>query len=341
MVKRVVQIRPDAEPWLDIFSAARPGPQSRDQLAPNHVSQVGRTVRRAPEVMVKVTGGATSLGALRAHLKYISRNGVQPVETDGGESLKGRGSLESLIEDWQLDLSSGQYRRTRSGQAPPRPVKLVHHIVLSMPAPTPPDKVLAAARRFARERFGTEHRYAMALHTDQRHPHAHLVVKSEGLHGRRLRIDKRTLRLWREDFAQYMREQGVPANATPRAVRGANRRKTLDPMLRAQRRGASWAMRQKVEAVAKQIANGALFNEPGRAKLIETRKAVVAGWLAVAKTLDRQGETQLAADVRKFVQEMPPVMTDKERLAYDYVQSLKERITPKKPDPLREQERTR
>jgi hypothetical protein len=291
--------------------------------------------------MVKVTGGATSLGALMAHLKYISRHGVQPVETDGGESLKGRGSLESLVDDWHLDLSSGQYRRTRLGQPPPRSVKLVHHIVLSMPAPTPPDKVLAAARKFARERFGTEHRYAMVLHTDQRHPHAHLVVKSEGLHGRRLRIDKRTLRLWREDFAQYMREQGVPANATPRAVRGGSRRKALDPMLRAQRRCASWAWRQKVEEVARQIAEGSVFNEPGREKLIETRKAVVAGRLAVAKTLDRQGETKLAADVRKFVHEMPPVMTDKERLAHDFVQSLKERITPKKPDPLREQERTR
>jgi hypothetical protein len=131
------------------------------------------------------------------------------------------------------------------------------------------------------------------------------------------------------------------ANATPRAVRGASRRKALDPMLRTQRRGASWAMRQKVEAVAQQIANGSVFDEPERAKLVETRKAVVAGWLAVAKILDRQGETKLAADVRKFVQEMPPVMTDKERLAHQLVQSVKERITPKKPDPVRVPERTR
>jgi hypothetical protein len=34
-------------------------------------------------------------------------------------------------------------------------------------------------------------------------------------------------------------------------------------------------------------------------------------------------------------------MTVKERLAYEFVQSLKERITPKKPDPVRVQERTR
>ena len=60
-----------------------------------------------------------------------------------------------------------------------------------------------------------------------------------------------------------------------------------------------------------------------------------------AKTLDRQGETKLAADVRKFVQEMPPVMTDKEQLAYQFVQSFNERTTPQKSDPVRVPERTR
>lgn len=41
------------------------------------------------------------------------------------------------------------------------------------------DRVLAAAKVFARERFGAKHRYAMVLHTHQRHPHVHLVVKAE------------------------------------------------------------------------------------------------------------------------------------------------------------------
>jgi hypothetical protein len=45
------------------------------------------------------------------------------------------------------------------------------------------------------------------LHTDQQHPHVHLVVKAEGNHGRRLHIDKPMLRAWREDFARIMRER--------------------------------------------------------------------------------------------------------------------------------------
>lgn len=80
----------------------------------------------------------------------------------------------------------------------------------TMPAGTPPEKVLAAARIFARENFALQYRYAMALHADQAHPHVHLVVKCEHEYepGRRLYIRKDTLRQWCEQFAVQMREQG-------------------------------------------------------------------------------------------------------------------------------------
>ena len=58
----------------------------------------------------------------------------------------------------------------------------------------------------------------MVLHTDQGHPHVHLVVKAVSEQGERLSIRKATLRQWREDFAGYLRELGVAANATPHSV---------------------------------------------------------------------------------------------------------------------------
>jgi hypothetical protein len=60
------------------------------------------------------------------------------------------------------------------------------------------------------------------------------LVKAEGERGGRLHIDKEMLREWREDFARMMREQGVPANATPRVARGRNKGTTKDPTYRAQ-----------------------------------------------------------------------------------------------------------
>lgn len=322
MTKRLVRIRPDAAPQLDLFNVARPGPHSRERLPASQVSQIARTVGRTSEVLVKVTGGGTKIGAVRAHLDYISRKGREPIETDDGQSLNGKDAQKALLDDWHLDLSAGQYRRGEAGKPPTRALKLVHHVVLSMPAPTPPEKVLAAARKFAREQFGAERRYAMVLHTDQRHPHVHLVVQAEGLTGRKLHIDKRLLRQWREDFARYLREQGVAANATPRFVRGASRSRMHNGALRSQRRHASTAMRDKVRAVAQELMSGGVIRDPARKKLLETRRAVVAGWLEVAKRLDHQGESALAAEVRRFVREMPPVMTDKERIAQGLLQAL-------------------
>ena len=60
----------------------------------------------------------------------------------------------------------------------------------------------------------------MVLHTDQKHPHVHLVVKAEHEFepGRRLHIDKAMLRRWREQFAACLREQGIAAKQTREAV---------------------------------------------------------------------------------------------------------------------------
>ena len=194
------------------------------------------------------------------------------------------------------------------------PTKLVHNIVLSMPAPTPPDKVLTAARQFARQKFA-QHRYAMVLHTHQQHPHVHLVVKAENELGRRLHIDKQLLRDWREDFAQLMREQGIAANATPRAIRGKNKRNRGEGIFKAQFYGKSTAMRDRVIGIATELSRSGTIEDPARERLLETRKSLVSTWMKAAEVLDEQGEEILAGDVRYFAQRLPPVRTDRQRLA--------------------------
>src|SRR5689334_23616491 len=147
-------------------------------------------------------------------------------------------------------------------------------MIFSVPAGTPPKKVLAAVKNFAREEFGAKHRYAMVLHTDEPHPHVHLVVRAMGHDGRRLRIRNDTLRGWRSEFARHLREQGVAANATERAVRGENRPQKTDGIYRAARRGASTHWRRRAELVARELGNGGLTVEPGATSLLETRREV-------------------------------------------------------------------
>jgi hypothetical protein len=322
VTKRLVRLSSAGEPFLNIFSAGRAGPPESNGFSGAQIEQIRRTVSRTPEVMVKVTPGGKSMGAVAAHLSYISQHGELDIETDEGERVSKEGQ-KTLIKDWHLELTAGQYRGPRSQEKAARAVKLVHKIVLSMPAPTPPEKVLAAAKNFAREKFGVKHRYAMALHTHQQHPHVHLVVKAEGENGRRLHIDKALLREWRQEFARMMRDQGIAANATPRVVRGRSKGSVRDASYRAKGRRSSYAMRQQAHSIASELSKTGTIRDPAHAKLLETRKAVVAGWTRVADALDAQGEMILAGDVRYFAKHLPPVLTDRERLAADFIRHMR------------------
>ena len=126
-----------------------------------------------------------------------------------------------------------------------------------------------------------------------------------------------------------MREQGIAANATPRAVRGRNKRKTPDPIYRAKQRGASTVVRQRIMEVASQLQRAGSFSDPARARLLETRKAVVNGWLNIADSLDIQGEVILAGDVRHFARHLPRVLTDREHLAAALVEHFQKQRTSK------------
>jgi Relaxase/Mobilisation nuclease domain len=305
------------EPFLDLRSYARPGPARRDRLSSAQVALIARTVHRTPEVMVKMLNqGGTSLRAVRRHIQYLDRGGELVIETDDGEPLKGKGAALELLEDWDLDLDEKRPAADLKpwwGKEKKQP-KLVQKILFSMPAGTPPKKVLAAVKSFAREEFGAKHRYAMVLHTDAPHPHVHLVVRAMSFDGRRLNIRRDTLREWRREFARHLREQGVAANATERAVRGVTQPRKTDGIYRAGLRGVSTHWRRRAEAVARELASGAAKVEPARARLLETRRDIVRGWGEIADALVRQGEVQLAQTVRNFVGRLPPARTERERI---------------------------
>jgi hypothetical protein len=305
-----------SQPLFDLFSFARRGPGRRDHLFPGEIHQVARTVRRTPEVMVKVLPKpANTLAAVRKHLGYIGRRGELDLETDDGESRRGTRVGEDLVEDWDLDLD--EYRR-KSDLAATRgrePARLVHKVIFSMPAGTPPEKVLAAVKNFAREEFALKHRYAMALHTDTDRPHVHVVIKAVSEQGQRLHIRKATLRDWRSEFARQLREQGVAANATLRHVRGETGLRKPDGIYRASLRGESTYMRERAEAVARELGRGKLRVEPGKTSLVATRNEVRRAWLAVGDILIRERQPELAAQVRRFTDQMAPPLTEKEWVA--------------------------
>jgi hypothetical protein len=309
MPKRIFRIR-EGEPLLDIVSYGRGGSRENGgRLTPAQLEQIQRTVRRTPEVMVKVLPRASNdLKAVGKHLDYIGRKGELELETDDGERLGGQIAKE-LLDDWDLDIDDVRRQASLAAIKGRNPPKLVHKLVISMPPGTPPEKVLGAVRNFAREEFWGQHRYAFALHTDEAHPHVHLVLKAVSEQGVRLNIKKATLRHWRSEFARNLRMLGVEANATERAVRGETRKAKKDGIYRASLRGDSIYVRAQAEAVSAELLKANSHVEPGKRTLVETRLIIASGWRTLV------GHRDLARDVRKFVEGMPPPRTEKELVA--------------------------
>ena len=317
MSKRTFRIR-GGEPLFDIVSYGRGGPREMGgRLTPAQVEQIRRTVQRAPEAVVKVLPkDANDLRAAGRHLDYIGRYGKLELETDDGGRLQGRIG-KALLSDWDVDIDEVRRQSKLAATKGRQPPKIVHKLMFSMPAGTPPDKVLGAVRNLAREEFWGQHRYAFALHTDEDHPHVHLVLKAVSEQGVRLNIKKATLRHWRSEFARNLRLLGVEANATERAVRGEARKAKKDGIYRASLRGDSTYVRAQAEAVAAELLKGNNRSEPGKRALVDTRRQVENGWRAVASLLAKDGHQDLANDARRFVDRMSAAKTERESIAHE------------------------
>lgn len=170
--------------------------------------------RRAPQVMVKVTGGGRGMGAIAAHLRYIAKSGRLPFEDDRGAVREGREALRAIADQWRLG-------GTRIPEVSER--REAFNIMLSMPTGTDARVVRQAAREFAKAELAN-HRYVMVLHTHQANPHVHISVRAEGRDGKRLNPRKEDLHRWRETFAEKLRGWGIEAEASSQATRGVSRR---------------------------------------------------------------------------------------------------------------------
>jgi len=298
-------------------------------LSQDEIELIARTARRTPEVIVKVLSrGGQDLKAIGRHLGYLNRGGEVEIETDDGQRLSGKGVEKELLEDWDLDLEEHRRKADLESRSSRPPPKLIHKLMFSMPAGTPPDKVLAAVKNFAREEFALKHRYAMVLHTDEPHPHVHMVVKAVSEQGVRLHIRRATLRDWREGFARHLRTQGVAANATERAIRAVLESRKLDGIYRSMHdrkcQRHSTHLQTRAETVAAELLAGGIKVEPGKSKLLATRKDVERGWRAVSDILDSEGQSELASQVRRFTDQMKPPRTEKEQIAAALLERTRE-----------------
>lgn len=164
--------------------------------------------KRIPEVMVKISGSSKDVGRIKSHVDYISRNGNVDVIDQDGNVIKGHSEVRDLKKQWEsvgIPNENGRFREA-------------FHIVLSMPPNTDPDRMYNAVKNFANEEF-SNHKFVMAQHLDEKHPHVHICVMARDIEGKRLNPRKNDLQSWREGFAVKLKEQGIDAKATKRIQR--------------------------------------------------------------------------------------------------------------------------
>ena len=204
---RVVRVKP--QPRLS-------GDAARLRAAAIRKRIEATVVRRAPQVMVKLTGGGRGMKAIAAHFRYISKNGRLEIEDQRGETMRGKDTLRDLADEWRFSGS------LIPDDAEPGHRREAYNIMLSMPRGTDPLTVQRAAREFAQVELA-DHKYVMVLHDHQANPHVHISVRAESKHGKRLNPRKADLHRWRETFAEKLRGHGIDAEATRQATRGAAR----------------------------------------------------------------------------------------------------------------------
>jgi hypothetical protein len=250
--------------------------------------RIAATVRRAPQVMVKVTGGGRGMKAIAAHFRYISKNGRLDIEDDRGEHISGARAVRDLADDWRFSGGLIPEEAEQGGR------REAYNVMLSMPRGTDPLAVQRAAREFARVELAG-HKYVMVLHDHQANPHVHISVRAEGRDGRRLNPRKTDLHRWRETFAEKLRELGIDAEATRQATRGAVR--NYD---------ANWQTKAR--------ASGRLQRDVARSKSsprsLASRASAVEAWSHLRTALEGSsegGDMRLARGIAEMLERITVV----------------------------------
>lgn len=284
----------------------RPGRTTRAEVE----ARFARVARRAPEVMVKITGRTRDGDHLRAHLDYISRNGLS-LEGPDGERLIERAEVRELARDWAEEAVMDPGLR--------RNASLSLSIVLSMPVGTQAYRLEDSARAFAAEMFGGRFPYVFALHDEGRHPHVHLTVRRLGRDGERLNPRKADLQLWRERFAHALRARGLEAEATPRRTRGVTRKAERMPIRKMRERfvhreGAlPWVLDAAWREALAEPDRPQPWLEALRSRERTIRRALVAEAIRLSRS-PRPEDRAFGALVEGLVRERPEIETRDQRL---------------------------
>jgi hypothetical protein len=280
-------------------------------------------IRKAPEVMVKITGSSSGTDTVKHHIDYISRNGDVEIENERGDVVDRKDLMQELKAS-QVPNESGK--------------REFLHVLFSMPPGTP--ELKESVREFCKEEFANR-QYVIALHRDTDHVHCHVCVGTRDIYRAnepRLSPKKADLARWRQGFADKLRENGIDAAASERRhrfqyrrsehpvvrqIRADNPESAVYNQRRATTRKAPVApriptvMQALGEEIRAALRTGARPQNPAQNTLERNREEARRVWHAVEKRLAASDQIDMAAKVRNLLREAEKPIISRNQELYD------------------------
>lgn len=237
------------------------------------------------------------------YAKYISRNGRNAAYDEEGCVYRTGEAVEKVILAW------------RSGDGKVRPAeRALGQMILGVTGEVPRERFEAAVREWAREHI-RERPWVVCFHYEhEKSPHAHILYRSRSWKdGRTFCLQRRELRLLREDFASRLLERGIAANATRPFTRG----KRWQPLLRrayaANKSGGFYMSPSGRREVLRQVGEaleGRPEPDPVADMMRRNRVKVLgyaAGFIRELRESGSPGDLELAGRLAEYYRALPPV----------------------------------
>lgn len=174
-----------------------------------------------------------------------------------------------------------------------------------------------------------QRRTVFVRHEDGAHPHVHMTVRALGADGARLTPKREDLEIWRERFAETLRDHGVDAEATSRHTRGVIVRPERVGVMRMRQRhergeGPPPAAMVRAQKEAVDFIREGREDAAWEKELCARAKATKRIYESMARMMegsDDPAERALAPELAAFAAKMPDPQTRRRKLADEIVRS--------------------
>ena len=177
--------------------------------------KTSQAIRQLPskEIMVKITGSATTAKGIKNTLDYISHDGELSLYDENGDEWKGEEGISELKES--IVQSGIKAPDAKNVDEAAELKKQTHNIIFS---PPPSEKVsreelLSTVRETLSDKY-PNNAFVLAYHDNTEKPHVHAVLKISDKDGVRHDLKKEDLRQLRTNMSLRLQGLGYNVKAT-------------------------------------------------------------------------------------------------------------------------------